>query len=93
MVVPTPKPLRLEDVGLGFADGAFNYAKAKWSQEGRGEEIGAGVRVQRIAFSLCAEKPVRLEGRIALTALPQGDGDPALRVPDRPDLQGRRLLE
>jgi hypothetical protein len=82
VVVPTPEPLRLQDVGLGFADGRFNYARASWVPPPPGKDIGNGVRIQRVAVSLCAGPPVRLEGRVGLTALPREDGTPGLEIPD-----------
>jgi hypothetical protein len=77
IVLPTPNRLQLNDVGVGFADGAFSYARASWIPGDPGHDFGGGVKVQRIAFSLCAGPPVRLEGRIGLTAM-----DGALRIPD-----------
>jgi hypothetical protein len=82
VVVPTPKPLRLQDVRIGFADGAFSYGSATWVPPAPGQDIGGSVRVQRVSISMCAGPPVRLEGRIGLTALPAADGKPAFTIPD-----------
>src|SRR5581483_9008300 len=80
--LPTPKPVRLDNVGLGFADRGLSYVNATWAPGEPGAAIGAGVRVQKIAFSLCRKPKLHLEGRIALTALPGDDGKPALTVPN-----------
>jgi hypothetical protein len=82
IVLPTPDPMRLEQVGMGFADGAFNYANATWLAGGAGKSIGGGVRLQKISFSLCAGPPLRLEGRVALTAGEKPGGEPQFRLPD-----------
>src|SRR5262249_41373259 len=42
-----------------------------------GKEIGAGIKVQKISISVCAGPPVKVEGRIGLTAL-----DGKLKLPD-----------
>ena len=80
--IPTPTPLELRDVGIGFADGAFSYGRATWVAPPPGRDIGGLVRVQRVTVSVCAGPPVKLEGRVALTALPGKDGEPALTIPD-----------
>jgi hypothetical protein len=80
--LPTPDRLQLEDVGVGFADGRFSYARASWVPGEPGHLIGGGVRVQRIGFSICAGPPTTLEGRIGLTALPDAEGNPSLRIPN-----------
>ncbi|WP_028064846.1 hypothetical protein [Solirubrobacter soli] len=77
VVLPTPDKLTVESVGLGFADGEFNYAKGTLQGGSPGLSIGAGIRVQKIAISVCAGPPVTVEGRIALTA-----ADGKLTVPD-----------
>jgi hypothetical protein len=77
VVLPTPDKLTVESVGLGFADGEFNYAKGTLQGGSPGLSIGAGVRVQKIAISVCAGPPVTVEGRIAMTA-----ADGKLTIPD-----------
>jgi hypothetical protein len=81
--MPTaPEQLELRDVGFGFADGRFNHAEAHLERDDEGLPIAGGVRVQKAAISLCAGPPLRAEGRISLTALPDEDGRPRLTVPD-----------
>jgi hypothetical protein len=82
VVIPTSNRARLEDVGVGFADGTLSYARATWMPSEPGYDLGNGVRVQRIGVSLCKGPPLRLEGRVGLTAIPRDDGTPALRIPD-----------
>jgi hypothetical protein len=83
IVVPVPGGLRLEDVGVGFADGELSHADATWkpTTEG-GADLGGGVKVQKLSVSLCAGPPLTLGGRVALTALPGADGKPRLEIPD-----------
>ena len=81
VVLPTRDKLTIDNVGAGFADGGFNYAKGVLNGGDPGLSIGAGIRVQRIAVSVCAGPPVTVEGRIALTAMPTDKG-PRLKVPD-----------
>lgn len=69
VVLPTPDRLTIEQVGFGLADGKFNYAKGGIDWGAAGKSLGAGLRVQRIAISICAGPPVKVEGRIGLTAL------------------------
>jgi len=82
LVLPTPDPLDVEKVGFGFADGRFNHAEASFQRDGEGVAIGGGVRVQKVAITMCAGPPLRLEGRIGLTALPDADDRPRLLLPD-----------
>lgn len=82
VVLPTPDKLTVESVGVGFADGAFNYANGVLNGGQPGLSIGGGIRVQRIAISLCAGPPVTVEGRIGLTAMPGANNDPRLQIPD-----------
>ncbi|HEY6889644.1 MAG TPA: hypothetical protein VI300_17735 [Solirubrobacter sp.] len=77
VVLPTPDRLTVESVGVGFADGAFSYARGTLQGGSPGLSIGAGVRVQKIAISVCAGPPVTVEGRIAMTA-----ADGKLTIPD-----------
>jgi hypothetical protein len=77
VVLPTPDRLTIEQVGFGLADGQFNYAKGTVNWAAPGTSIGAGIRVQKISISLCAGPPVKVEGRIGLTAL-----DGKLKLPD-----------
>ncbi len=79
VVLPTPNRITVDNVGMGFADGGFNYARGTFTGD---QPIGAGIRVQKIAISICAGPPVTVEGRIALTALPNDKGEPALKIPD-----------
>jgi hypothetical protein len=81
VVLPTPDRLEITSVGLGFADRGFNYAKGVLTAADPGASIGAGIRVQKIDISVCAGPPAKVEGRIALTALP-GDKGPALKIPN-----------
>ncbi len=83
IVVPVPgAPLRLEDVGVGFADGSLSHAEATWKPSGDGADLGGGVKVQKLTVSLCTGPPLVLAGRAALTALPGADGKPRLTIPD-----------
>ncbi|MBE2319618.1 hypothetical protein DVA67_026860 [Solirubrobacter sp. CPCC 204708] len=82
IVVPVPGNLRLEDVGVGFADGALSHAEATWKPSGDGAALGGGVKVQKLSVSLCTGPPLVLAGRAALTALPGADGKPRLTIPD-----------
>lgn len=82
LVLPTPNRLRLQDIGVGFADGALSYARAAWVPGQPGADLGGGLRVQRVAVSLCAGPPLRLEGRIGLTAMPDATGRPRLEIPN-----------
>jgi hypothetical protein len=82
LTVPFEEPLVIQNAGFGFADGAFSYARGEWIAGEPGREIGGGVRLQKIALSLCAGKPWRLEGRTALTAVPDAEGKPRLRIPE-----------
>ena len=82
IVLPTPDKLTVESVGLGFADGAFSYAKGTLNWAAPGKSIGAGIRVQKISISVCAGKKLEIEGRIGLTALPDASGTPKLTIPN-----------
>lgn len=82
IVVPVPGDLRLEDVGVGFADGALSHAEATWKPSGDGASLGGGVKVQKLSVSLCTGPPLVLAGRAALTALPGADGKPRLTIPE-----------
>ncbi|RKQ90312.1 hypothetical protein C8N24_0112 [Solirubrobacter pauli] len=82
IVVPVPGNLRLEDVGVGFADGALSHAEATWKPSGDGASLGGGVKVQKLSVSLCTGPPLVLAGRAALTALPGADGKPRLTIPE-----------
>jgi hypothetical protein len=77
VVLPTPDRLTIEQVGFGLADGRFNYAKGGIDWGAAGKSLGNGLKVQRIAISICAGPPVKVEGRIGLTAL-----DGKLKIPD-----------
>ncbi|WP_028061390.1 Ig-like domain-containing protein [Candidatus Solirubrobacter pratensis] len=81
IVLPTPDKLTITQVGLGFADRGFNYAKGVLTAAGEGVSIGAGIKVQKIDIAVCAGPPAKVEGRIALTALP-GDKGPGLKIPN-----------
>jgi hypothetical protein len=81
VVLPTPDKLTISSVGFGFADRGFNYARGVLTAAEPGVSIGAGIRVQKIDISVCAGPPAKLEGRIALTALP-GDKGPGLKIPN-----------
>ncbi len=82
IVLPTPDKLTVESVGLGFADGAFSYAKGtlNWAarrqvdrrRHPRAEDLDLGLRGQ----------PAEVEGRIGLTALPDASGNPKLTIPN-----------
>ncbi len=82
IVLPTPDKLTVESVGLGFADGDFSYVRGSLNWAGEGKSIGAGIRVQKISISVCAGDPLKIEGRIGLTALPGDDGKPRLTIPN-----------
>jgi hypothetical protein len=82
LTVPFEEPLVIQNAGFGFADGGFSYARGEWNPGDPGRHIGGGVRIQRIALSLCAGKPWRLEGRTALTAVPDAEGKPRLSIPE-----------
>ena len=82
IVVPVPGNLRLEDVGVGFADGSLSHAEATWKPSGDGASLGGGVKIQKLTVSLCTGPPLVLGGRAALTALPGADGKPRLTIPD-----------
>src|SRR5262249_3430127 len=82
VVLPTPDKLTLNDVGVGFADGALSYAKGTLTFAAPGQSIGRGFRVQKIGLQFCAGPPLHLEGHIGLTGLPDAKGKPALLVPD-----------
>lgn len=81
VVLPTPDKLTITNVGVGFADRGFNYARGVLTAAGDGMSIGAGIKVQKIDISVCAGPPAKVEGRIALTALP-GDKGPGLKIPN-----------
>ncbi len=81
VVLPTPDKLTITQVGVGFADRGFNYAKGVLTAADPGVSIGAGIRVQKIDISVCAGPPAKVEGRIALTALP-GQNGPGLKIPN-----------
>ncbi|MBE2314379.1 hypothetical protein DVA67_000205 [Solirubrobacter sp. CPCC 204708] len=81
IVLPTPNKLRIDNVGMGFADGGFNHAVGTLNHE-PGLNIGAGIRVQKIAIKVCAGSPVTVEGRIGLTALGIDKGEANLKIPD-----------
>jgi hypothetical protein len=81
VILPTPDKLTITQVGVGFADRGFNYAKGVLTAAGDGVSIGAGIKVQKIDISVCAGPPAKVEGRIALTALP-GEKGPGLTIPN-----------
>ena len=83
IVLPTKDKLTIESVGLGFADGAFSYAKGTLNWPAPGKSIGGGIRVQRISISVCAGDRLKVEGRIGLTAMPDASGNnPKLSIPN-----------
>ena len=83
IVLPTPDRLTIQDVEAGFADGRFDFARARWeAPTPEGSEIGGGVRLQKMSFSMCTGPPLKLEGRVGLTAMEDGGADPKLKVPD-----------
>lgn len=82
VVLPTKDKLTIESVGLGFADGAFSYVRGSLNWADGGKSIGGGIKVQKIGISVCAGDPLKVEGRIGLTALPGEGGEPRLKIPD-----------
>ena len=90
VVLPTPDQLTLDRVGFGLRRRRVQLREGRARRgPAPGESIGAGIRVQKIAISFCAGPPLKVEGRIGLTALPD-EGKPQLACPTPADQFDRR---